>query len=605
MDKLKRKASGLLKKFYGYSSFLLLQYEVIKCVIEGNDAVVLMPTGGGKSICFQIPALLMEGCTIVVSPLLALMKDQVDTLQSHGIPAAAINSNQSEQFNREVAEQVFAGRIKLLYISPERLLAELDSWSASMKISLIAIDEAHCISQWGHDFRIEYTRLSILKSRFPNVPIMALTATADRLTRDDIVKQLSIPDAKLFITSFDRKNISLRVVRNMSGNDKFRMMVKFIESHKGDSGIIYCMRRADTEKLAAKLLQIGYNAAAYHAGLDTDIKEKVQTDFLNDDLQIVCATVAFGMGINKSNVRWVIHNNMPKNMECYYQEIGRAGRDGMPAEAIMFYSFSDVAALMNLAKQSSNADVETDKIRRMQQYAESSVCRRRILLSYFNERFDHDCGNCDVCMDPPERFDGTQLCQMAMSAIVRVGEKENFSTIIDILKGSTKTEIIKKGYNHLKTYGVGRNLNFAQWNAYLLQMLQMGLIDVAYEHGNHLRVTEYGWEVLKSQKTAQLSRFYYDNHTVARNIEKKEDSIMSASDKLLFDSLKELRRDIAHKLHMPPYMVFSDKVLEAIAINRPTSKAMFSLLPGIGEKKTETFWKPFTDMVNEFTTYGE
>ena len=605
MDKLKRKASGLLKKFYGYSSFLPLQYEVIKCVMEGNDAVVLMPTGGGKSICFQIPALLMEGCTIVVSPLLALMKDQVDTLQSHGIPAAAINSNQSEQFNREVAEQVFAGRIKLLYISPERLLAELDSWSASMKISLIAIDEAHCISQWGHDFRIEYTRLSILKSRFPNVPIMALTATADRLTRDDIVKQLSIPYAKLFITSFDRKNISLRVVRNMSGNDKFRMMVKFIESHKGDSGIIYCMRRADTEKLAAKLLQIGYNAAAYHAGLDTDIKEKVQTDFLNDDLQIVCATVAFGMGINKSNVRWVIHNNMPKNMECYYQEIGRAGRDGMPAEAIMFYSFSDVAALMNLAKQSSNADVETDKIRRMQQYAESSVCRRRILLSYFNERFDYDCGNCDVCMDPPERFDGTQLCQMAMSAIVRVGEKENFSTIIDILKGSTKTEIIKKGYDHLKTYGVGRNLNFAQWNAYLLQMLQMGLIDVAYEHGNHLRVTEYGWEVLKSQKTAQLSRFYYDNHTVARNIEKKEDSIMSASDKLLFDSLKELRRDIAHKLHMPPYMVFSDKVLEAIAINRPTSKAMFSLLPGIGEKKTETFWKPFTDMVNEFTTYGE
>ena len=605
MDKLKRKASGLLKKFYGYSSFLPMQYEVIKCVMEGNDAVVLMPTGGGKSICFQIPALLMEGCTIVVSPLLALMKDQVDTLQSHGIPAAAINSNQSEQFNREVAEQVFAGRIKLLYISPERLLAELDSWSASMKISLIAIDEAHCISQWGHDFRIEYTRLSILKSRFPNVPIMALTATADRLTRDDIVKQLSIPDAKLFITSFDRKNISLRVVRNMSGNDKFRMMVKFIESHKGDSGIIYCMRRADTEKLAAKLLQIGYNAAAYHAGLDTDIKEKVQTDFLNDDLQIVCATVAFGMGINKSNVRWVIHNNMPKNMECYYQEIGRAGRDGMPAEAIMFYSFSDVAALMNLAKQSSNADVETDKIRRMQQYAESSVCRRRILLSYFNERFDHDCGNCDVCMDPPERFDGTQLCQMAMSAIVRVGEKENFSTIIDILKGSTKTEIIKKGYDHLKTYGVGRNLNFAQWNAYLLQMLQMGLIDVAYEHGNHLRVTEYGWEVLKSQKSVQLSRFYYDNHTVARNIEKKEDSIMSASDKLLFDSLKELRRDIAHKLHMPPYMVFSDKVLEAIAINRPTSKAMFSLLPGIGEKKTETFWKPFTDMVNEFTTYGE
>ena len=601
MDELKRKAIGLLKKFYGYSSFLPLQYEAIKCVMDGNDAVVLMPTGGGKSICFQIPALLLDGCAIVVSPLLALMKDQVDSLQSFGIPAAAINSNQSEQFNRQVAEQVFAGRIKLLYISPERLLTELDSWSSNMKISLIAIDEAHCISQWGHDFRIEYTRLSVLRARFPNVPIMALTATADRLTREDMIKQLAIPDAKLFLTSFDRKNISLRVIRNLSGNDKFRMIVKFIESHKSDSGIIYCMRRADTEKLATKLSRIGYNAAAYHAGLDTDLKESVQTAFLNDDLQIVCATVAFGMGINKSNVRWVIHNNMPKNMECYYQEIGRAGRDGMPAEAVMFYSFSDVAALMNLAKQSSNADVEADKIRRMQQYAESGVCRRRILLSYFNERFDHDCGNCDVCMDPPERFDGTQLCQMAMSAIVRVGEKENFTTVIDILKGSAKSDIMKKGYDRLKTYGVGRDLNFAQWNAYLLQMLQMGLIDVAYEHGNHLRVTEYGWEVLKGQKTIQLSRFYYDNRAMTKTVEKKEDSVMSASDKLLFESLKELRRDIARHLHMPPYMVFSDKVLEAIAINRPTSKAMFSLLPGIGEKKTETFWKPFTDMVNEFT----
>ncbi len=601
MDQLKRKASGLLKKFYGYNSFLPLQYEVIKCVMDGNDAVVLMPTGGGKSICFQIPALLMDGCTIVISPLLALMKDQVDALQSCGIPAAAINSNQSEQFNREVAEQVFAGHIKLLYISPERLLAELDSWSANMKISLIAIDEAHCISQWGHDFRIEYTRLSILRSRFPHVPIMALTATADRLTRDDMIKQLAIPDAKLFITSFDRKNISLRVIRNMSGNDKFKMMVKFIEAHKGDCGIIYCMRRADTEKLAAKLSFLGYKAAAYHAGLDTDIKEEVQTAFLNDDLQIVCATVAFGMGINKSNVRWVMHNNMPKNMECYYQEIGRAGRDGMPAEAVMFYSFSDVAALMNLARQSSNADVEADKIRRMQQYAESSICRRRILLSYFNERIDHDCGNCDVCMDPPERFDGTQLCQMAMSAIVRVGEKENFTTIIDILKGSGKSEITKKGYDRLKTYGVGRNLNFPQWNAYMLQMLQMGLVDVAYEQGNRLHVTEYGWEVLKGRKTIQLSRFYYDNHTLSKTVEKKSDSIMSASDKLLFESLKELRRDIARKMHMPPYMIFSDKVIEAIAINRPTSKAMFSLLPGIGEKKTETFWKPFTDMVTEFT----
>ena len=485
MENQRLKALAVLKRFYGYSNFYPYQYEAIECVMNGRDAMVLMPTGGGKSLCFQIPALLSEGCTIVVSPLLALMKDQVDALQANGIPAAAINSSQSEAFNREIIDQVFAKRIKLLYISPERLLTEIESWSAAMKISLIAIDEAHCISQWGHDFRPEYMRLSMLKKQFPDVPVMALTATADRLTRNDIVRQLNIPDARIFITSFDRKNISLQVIKNLSGKDKLHELTRFIDRHKGESGIIYCLSRKNAEKMAEKLNKIGYNSAAFHAGMPTAEKERVQQAFLNDDIPIICATIAFGMGINKSNVRWVVHSNMPKNMECYYQEIGRAGRDGKPAEALMFYSFGDVATLVNFARESGQSSVNIDKLRRMQQYAEASVCRRRILLSYFNERLECDCGNCDVCKNPPERIDGTVICQMALSAIARVNENEGVTTIIDILRGSQKTDIVAKGYNKLKTYGVGRNLTFAASDSYLLQMLQLGIIDIAYDAGNH------------------------------------------------------------------------------------------------------------------------
>ncbi len=605
MDDLKRKALGVLKKFYGYTSFYPLQYEAIECVMNHRDALVLMPTGGGKSMCFQIPALLHEGCAIVVSPLLALMKDQVDALQSNGIPAASINSTQTESDNREIIEQVFAGHIKLLYISPERLLSELEVWSSHMKISLIAIDEAHCISQWGHDFRPEYSQLSMLKAKFPDVPIMALTATADRLTRDDIVKQLNIPNARLFLTSFDRKNISLRVVRNMSGKDKIRELTRFIDKHNGDSGIIYCLSRKNVENMAEKLKKLGYNAAAFHAGMPTSQKEAVQRDFLNDDIQIICATVAFGMGINKSNVRWVVHSNMPKNMECYYQEIGRAGRDGLPADALMFYSFGDVATLMSFAKDSGQAQVNIDKLRRMQQYAESSVCRRRILLSYFNERYECDCGNCDVCNDPPERIDGTIICQMALSAIARVKESEGVTTIIDILRGSRRMEITAKGYDRLKTYGVGRQLSFAAWNAYLLQMLQLGLFDIAYNDGNHLKITDYGWDILRGRRTVQLSKFYYDNQYAKASPKKEKETsgtlpMNVEPDKKLIDILKGVRYTIAKKQGVPPYIIFNDKVLEIIAAEKPATKEQFSSLYGIGEKKTEMYWKQITSAIKEY-----
>ncbi len=600
---LKSRALGILRRFYGYTAFFPLQFEAIQCVMQGNDAVVLMPTGGGKSLCFQIPALLCEGCAVVISPLLALMKDQVDALQGMGIPAASVNSSQREAFNREVMEQVYAGHVKLLYISPERLLSEIDQWSDKLKISLFAIDEAHCISQWGHDFRPEYTQLSTLRQRFPHIPIMALTATADKLTRDDIARQLDMPNAHLFMSSFDRPNIMLNVVSNVSGNDKIKMIVRFIELHRGESGIIYCLRRADTEKMAERLRAMGYKAAAYHAGMPTADKERVQTAFLNDDLLIVCATIAFGMGINKSNVRWVIHNNMPKSMECYYQEVGRAGRDGMPAVAMMFYSFADVIALRSFAQDSGQAKLNMDKLNRMQQYAESDVCRRRTLLSYFNERYDHDCGNCDVCLNPQERFDATVICQKALSAIVRTGGKEGLSAIIDILRGSGRADILAKGYGQLPTYGVGRDLSFKMWNAYMLQMLHMGMIDVAYDDYNHLRVTAYGWEVLKDVKKVMLSKFV-DHQTFVATKEKaprqKELQGMPSADKELIERLKEARLAIARAQKVPPYIVFSDRVLDVIARNCPTTREEFASLYGIGEKKTDMYWRTFTAVVRDY-----
>ena len=600
MDDLKRKAHAVLKKFYGYDSFHPMQFEVIEHVMNGGDAVVLMPTGGGKSMCYQIPALLQPGCTIVVSPLLALMKDQVDALVANGIPAAAINSQQSESRNREIIDNVFCGNIKLLYISPERLIADMDQWSQDLRVSLIAIDEAHCISHWGHDFRPEYSQLGLVKERFRDVPVLALTATADRLTRLDIREQLNIKDAKLFIKSFDRPNISLNVVSGVTGRQKLRRIVKFIEAHPGQSGIVYCLRRDDTEKMAQNLRSLGINAQSFHAGMATSAKLKVQRDFINDDVQVICATIAFGMGIDKSNVRWIIHSNMPKNIESYYQEIGRSGRDGMPADALMFYSFGDVKTLMNFATSSGQAMVNIEKLNRMQQYAEATVCRRRMLLSYFNERYDHDCGNCDVCNNPPERFDGTTLCQMALSAIVRANQKVGFKLLIDILRGSRKSEVLAGGYDKIKTYGVGHDLTNSMWNAYLLQMLQLGLIYIAYEDEDHLKVTDYGSEVLYGKRQVMLSRFYYDNYQ-NKPAKKQQLAIDSQGevDMELLEKLKLTRKAIAKARGIAPYMVFSDKVLTIMAQEKPITKAQFGTLYGVAEAKTNQYWLQFTAVIKE------
>lgn len=609
MSEIIDKAHALLKRFYGYDSLYPIQRQVIEHVAAGGDAVVLMPTGGGKSLCYQLPALLSDGCAIVVSPLLALMQDQVEALQGNGIPAAAVNSMYDEEHNRTVIRNVFNGRIKLLYISPERLLIELPQWSREMRINLIAIDEAHCISQWGHDFRPEYTRLAVLRERFPEVPIMALTATADKLTRQDIRKQLNIAGAKLFISSFDRPNISLQVVSGLSGRDKFNRIVRFLNAHAGQSGIIYCMRRADTETMARRLVEKGFVAHAFHAAMPTHEKMRIQRAFINDDLPIICATIAFGMGIDKSNVRWVIHSNMPKNIESYYQEIGRAGRDGMAADALMFYSFGDMATLQSFAVDSGQSEVNMEKLRRMQQFAEASICRRRMLLSYFNERYDHDCGNCDVCNNPPERFDGTTTAQMALSAIRRTGENEGIRMIINILRASRSAEIIAAGYDRLKTYGVGRNLSYSEWNAYLLQMLQLGLIEIAYNEGNHLKITSQGEDVLYGRMRIELSRFYFEQRVSVkkekqqqreRQLEMLDEARrgVDIADMHLFEELKRTRMAIAKSKGIPPYIVFSDKVLQIMALQKPRTKEEFARIYGVGEAKTDMYWRPFVATIN-------
>ena len=580
-----------LKEYFGYDSFRDLQKEIIDAVFEGKDNLVIMPTGGGKSICYQLPALLLPGITLVISPLIALMKDQVDGLKANGIKAAFVNSSQDEAEQQEIFQNIANQAIKILYVAPESLHF-LEGLLSEIEISLIAIDEAHCISAWGHDFRPAYTQLGYLKKQFPKTPIIALTATADKATRKDICDQLNIPNAKLHLASFDRKNLALEV---RPGNKRIEQIYTFLSDKPFQSGIIYCLSRKTTEALAEKLNNKGFSAAAYHAGIEHQKRAEVQEKFINDSIQIVCATIAFGMGIDKSNVRWVIHYNLPKNIEGYYQEIGRAGRDGLPSSTLLFHSYADVVQLQKFADMSGNKDIQLAKLDRMKQYAESLSCRRKILLSYFGELIEKDCGNCDVCNNPPTIIDGTTLAQKALSCVTRIKEQEPIGAVIDVLRGAQNAIVVDQGYQNLKTYGIGRDIAWRDWQQYIIQLINQGYLEIAFHQNNKLKLTALSKKVLFEGEKVSLAHL--------KELEKVKQPVINtnqvASDDL-FEKLRLLRLELAKKAGIPAYQIFNDATLREMEKHKPLTDEEFIQINGVGRQKMQNYGYQFIKEIQAF-----
>ena len=590
----------ILKNYFGYDSFRSNQEAIIQEIMQGKDCLVLMPTGGGKSLCYQIPALALPGTAVVISPLISLMHDQVEALKANGIPAEALNSSTDTIEETIIRRRCEAGDLKIIYVSPEKLLSEIPYLFSNIKISLFAVDEAHCISQWGHDFRPEYSQLGLLHERFQGIPVMALTATADKITREDIVKQLHL-NGKTFVSSFDRPNLSLAVRREGTKAEKIKFILRHIGSHPGDAGIIYCLLRKNTEVVAEELKKKGINAAAYHAGLPTEERASIQERFKMDQIQVVCATIAFGMGIDKGNVRWVIHYNLPQSIESFYQEIGRAGRDGAPADTILFYSLADVIQRKSFAEASGQKAINAEKLQRMQEYAEARVCRRRILLNYFGETSAEDCGHCDVCAHPPRTFDGTIVTQKALSAIVRTNEKIHIGQCIEVLRGIKSPTVVRNHYNELKTFGVGSDVSVKDWQNYMLQMMQMGFFEIAYNEHNVMKVTSLGWQVLKGEHPVQLAvtqqsdkgktpvvhpRLVRVSHTKTENQD-------------LFERLRKLRLKLATEQGYPPYIILSDQSLHELAAMKPRTIEQFGLVHGIGEFKKKKYGEIFLKEINK------
>ena len=615
---------SILKKVFGYDSFRPGQEEIVRRLLNGQDVLAVMPTGAGKSICYQVPALLLPVITIVVSPLVSLMKDQVGALVQAGVAAAFLNNSLTDNQKALMLHRAREGWYKIIYVAPERLeMPGFQRFAQEKLISMVTVDEAHCISQWGHDFRPEYSQLGMLHENFRNVPVMALTATADKITREDIIRQLHL-NGQTFVSSFDRPNLSLTVRQESTKKAKLQYITRFISNHPEEAGIIYCLSRKNTEMVAQELIDLGINAAAYHAGMTAQTRASVQERFKMDQIQVVCATIAFGMGIDKSNVRWVIHYNMPKSIESFYQEIGRAGRDGAPSDTVLFYSMADIITLRSFCEESGQRDVNMEKLRRMEEYAESRVCRRRILLNYFGETSSCNCGNCDVCKNPPRTFDGTIRAQKALSAVVRSGEHIAVGTCIEILRGMHSSAVVKNKYNEMKTFGVGRDTTSKDWNAYLLQMLQMGFFEIAYNNHNYMKVTDLGWKVLKGEHHVSLAYIEEDDKATrpqktvrnrkgtiaqpgnlipevhAERVIFQEDS-KGVEDKGLFEHLRKIRKNLADEQGYPPYIVLSDKSLHELARMKPTTKNAMSLISGIGEFKLNKYGDTFIKAIRKYT----